>query len=183
MAHFDLRGLFFDFGAGHLVRRQDWDHFLYSVAGLQGEFLIDTGARYSWISPSVARDTATGGTVHHGPQSAAGATAHLPLDGRPERCLCGRRGCLQAAVSSHELGVRAAREGPEEGYEPAQVRRLWTIVSFQRELGVNLAGVEVILGLFDRLAEVHRRVGGLAEELREALEDEASGPVGGDEAR
>jgi len=72
--------------------------------------------------------------------------------------------------------IRAAREGPEEGYEPAQIRRLWTIVSFQRELGVNLAGVEVILRLFDRMAEVHRRVGGLAEELREALEDEAVEP-------
>jgi MerR family transcriptional regulator/heat shock protein HspR len=67
--------------------------------------------------------------------------------------------------------VRAVRAGAEEGYEPAQVRRLWTIVSFQRDLGVNLAGIEVILRLFDRLAEVHRRVGGLAEELRKALEE------------
>src|SRR5690242_12434860 len=71
-----------------------------------------------------------------------------------------------------EMGlVRMVREGAEEGYEPAQVRRLWTIVSFQRDLGVNLAGVEVILGLFDRLAAVHRRVGGLADELRAALEE------------
>jgi MerR family transcriptional regulator/heat shock protein HspR len=67
--------------------------------------------------------------------------------------------------------VRVARDGPEEGYEPAQIRRLWTIVSFQRDLGVNLAGVEVILGLFDRLVAVHRRVGGLADDLREVLED------------
>ncbi len=43
-------------------------------------------------------------------------------------------------------------------------------MSFQRELGVNLAGVEVILGLFDRLADVHRRVGSLAEEIHDALE-------------
>ena|SRR5579875_722628 len=73
-----------------------------------------------------------------------------------------------------ELGlVRVVRAGEEEGYEPAQIRRLWTIVSFQRDLGVNLAGIEVILRLLDRLAEVHRRVGGLAEELRETLEDMA----------
>jgi MerR family transcriptional regulator/heat shock protein HspR len=71
--------------------------------------------------------------------------------------------------------VRMVREGQDEGYEPAQLRRLWTIVSFQRELGVNLAGVEVILGLFDRLADVHRKLGGLAEEMREALGD-APGP-------
>ena len=54
---------------------------------------------------------ATGGRIHHGPQSAAGTIAHLPLEGRSEFCLCGGRGCLQAAVSSAELGVRAAREG------------------------------------------------------------------------
>jgi predicted NBD/HSP70 family sugar kinase len=62
---------------------------------------------------------AIGGKIHHGPHSAAGATAHLPLEGRSERCVCGRRGCLQAAVSSHELGVRAAREGviPEPSFE------------------------------------------------------------------
>ena len=71
--------------------------------------------------------------------------------------------------------VRVARDGPDEGYEPSQIRRLWTIVSFQRELGVNLAGVEVILHLFDRLAAVHRRVGGLADELLDLMED-APGP-------
>jgi predicted NBD/HSP70 family sugar kinase len=54
---------------------------------------------------------ATGGQIHHGPHSAAGTIAHLPLAGRSERCLCGGRGCLQAAASSAELGVRAAREG------------------------------------------------------------------------
>jgi predicted NBD/HSP70 family sugar kinase len=54
---------------------------------------------------------ATGGQVHHGPQSAAGSVAHLPLEGRDEPCLCGRSGCLQAAVSSRQLGLRAAREG------------------------------------------------------------------------
>jgi predicted NBD/HSP70 family sugar kinase len=61
---------------------------------------------------------ATSGRIHHGPQSAAGAVAHLPLEGRSERCLCGRRGCLQAAVSSHQLGVRGAREGviPEPSF-------------------------------------------------------------------
>ena len=67
--------------------------------------------------------------------------------------------------------VRAAHQGSEVGYEPAQIRRLWTIVSFQRDLGVNLAGVEVILRLFDRLAEVHHRVGSLAEDIRDAMED------------
>src|ERR1700728_2481918 len=43
---------------------------------------------------------ATGGSIHHGPQSAAGAVAHLPLEGRAERCLGGRGGCLPGAVAT-----------------------------------------------------------------------------------
>src|SRR5262245_6524330 len=63
--------------------------------------------------------------------------------------------------------IRVAHEGSEAGYEPAQIRRLWTIVTFQRDLGINIAGVEVVLRLLDRLAEVHRRVADLSEQLRE----------------
>ena len=54
---------------------------------------------------------ATGGAVHHGPRSAAGLVAHLPLPDRADPCSCGRRGCLQAAVSDRALGLRAARQG------------------------------------------------------------------------
>ncbi len=54
---------------------------------------------------------ATGGRIHHGPQSAAGSVAHLPLEGRAEQCVCGQHGCLQAVVASYELGARAARAG------------------------------------------------------------------------
>jgi MerR family transcriptional regulator/heat shock protein HspR len=67
--------------------------------------------------------------------------------------------------------VRAVDAGARAGYEPAQIRRLWTIVSFQRDLGINLAGVELILRLFDQLAEVHRKVEDLADELRELTEE------------
>jgi MerR family transcriptional regulator/heat shock protein HspR len=84
----------------------------------------------------------------------------------------------QLAVSTSALAryeslglVQVSHEGPEEGYEPAQVRRLWSIVTYQRDLGINLAGVEVILHLVDHLSEVHHRVYDLAEELRELLEE------------
>ena len=70
--------------------------------------------------------------------------------------------------------VRVTREGSEEGYEPAQIRRLWSIVTYQRDLGINLAGVEVILRLVDDLSEVHHRVYHLVEELRGLLEDDSS---------
>ena len=66
--------------------------------------------------------------------------------------------------------VRPVSEGAEVGYEPAQIRRLWTIVSFQRDLGINLAGIELILHLCDHLAEVHRRVQGLATQLQDLIE-------------
>ena len=68
--------------------------------------------------------------------------------------------------------VRAVREGEVEGYGPAEVRRLWTIVTFQRDLGVNLAGVEVILRLREQMEATHERLGHLARALRESLEDE-----------
>jgi MerR family transcriptional regulator/heat shock protein HspR len=70
--------------------------------------------------------------------------------------------------------IRVVQDGEIEGYEPAQIRRLWTIVSYQRDLGVNLAGVEVILRLRDQLVELHRRLGGLADELRTAMEPDES---------
>lgn len=73
--------------------------------------------------------------------------------------------------------VRAVRAGAVEGYGPAEVRRLWSIVSYQRDLGVNLAGVEAILKLRDHLADVHRRLDTLAGRLRAALDDEQE-PVG-----
>jgi predicted NBD/HSP70 family sugar kinase len=53
----------------------------------------------------------TAGTVHHGPGSAAGEIAHLPLGESWVRCPCGRTGCLQATVSDRAMGERAAAAG------------------------------------------------------------------------
>jgi len=66
--------------------------------------------------------------------------------------------------------VRAIRDGPVEGYEPAEIRRIWTILSFQRDLGINLAGVEAILKLREHLAHVHHQLDILARQLSEELE-------------
>jgi MerR family transcriptional regulator/heat shock protein HspR len=74
--------------------------------------------------------------------------------------------------------VHAVREGAVEGYSPTEVRRIWTILTFQRDLGINLAGVETILKLRDHMAKVHRRLDVLARELRELVEhDSASAPT------
>lgn len=66
--------------------------------------------------------------------------------------------------------VQVVHEGQAEGYEPSQVRRIWMIASFQRDLGINLAGVEVILRLCDHMTEVHHRLDDLAQELSAILE-------------
>ena len=100
---------------------------------------------------------ATGGSIHHGPQSAAGAVAHLPLEGRSERCLCGRRGCLQAVVSSRQLGVRGAREG------------IITEPSFGRLLASARDGDRRACGLFHERA---RLLGAVAALLLDLLNPE-----------
>jgi MerR family transcriptional regulator/heat shock protein HspR len=72
--------------------------------------------------------------------------------------------------------VHAVRVGQVEGYEAAEIRRLWTIVSLQRDLGVNLAGVEAILKLREHVARLHRQLAALAQELQTALADEEAPP-------
>lgn len=67
--------------------------------------------------------------------------------------------------------VRAEQLGADAGYSPDQVRRLWAIVTYQRDLGINLAGVEAILKLRAHLADVHRRLDSLAARLTEALDE------------
>ncbi len=69
--------------------------------------------------------------------------------------------------------VLSVREGDVEGYGPAEIRRLWTILTFQRDLGINLAGVEVILRLREQIDATRSRLDRLAGELRDALDDQA----------
>ena len=54
--------------------------------------------------------------------------------------------------------VKAIEVQGVEGYGPDEIRRLWTIVSFRRDLGVNMAGVEVILRLRDQLDQARLSV-------------------------
>jgi MerR family transcriptional regulator/heat shock protein HspR len=68
--------------------------------------------------------------------------------------------------------IHATREANVEGYSPAEIRRLWTIVTLQRDLGINLAGVEAVLKLRSHMLELHDRMTLLAEELHQALEVE-----------
>jgi predicted NBD/HSP70 family sugar kinase len=54
---------------------------------------------------------AVGDTVQRGPQSRAGAIAHLPLPDSRVPCACGRTGCFQATVAQPRLLERAMQAG------------------------------------------------------------------------
>ena len=69
--------------------------------------------------------------------------------------------------------VQPVREGSTEGYGPTEIRRVWSILSLQRDLGVNLAGVEAILRLKAHMETLHQRLETLAAELQEALDAQA----------
>jgi MerR family transcriptional regulator, heat shock protein HspR len=66
--------------------------------------------------------------------------------------------------------VHSTVEGETQGYEPAEVRRIWSIMSYQRDLGVNLAGVEVILRLREQMSNLHHHLKDLAEQLQDLVE-------------
>ena len=65
--------------------------------------------------------------------------------------------------------IQSADQG--EGYGPAEIRRLWTIVTFQRDLGVNLAGVEAILQLSEQLEHLHQHMSAVSESLDQAIRE------------
>ena len=71
--------------------------------------------------------------------------------------------------------VSVVREGDQEGYGPAEIRRIWTIVTFRRDLGINLAGVEVILRLRDRMETLHAHLSDLARDLHATLDEAEAG--------
>jgi predicted NBD/HSP70 family sugar kinase len=96
---------------------------------------------------------ATGGAIHHGRRSAAGAVAHLPIEGCVEVCDCGRVGCLQAAVSEQAMVRRALARGlidrPEFGALLAAARR----------------GHPEVLALFEQRSRLVGRAAGLLLDL------------------
>ena len=81
----------------------------------------------------------------------------------------------ETLVHYERLGfIRCVEQAGVVGYAPAEVRRIWSILSYQRDLGVNLAGVDVILRLRDLIEEHHRQLAEFARALEVAL-DEAEG--------
>lgn len=66
--------------------------------------------------------------------------------------------------------IRVIRSEGVEGYTPEDVRKLGSIVSLQRDLGINLAGVDAVLRLKARIDVMHRYLFELANEFPDLLE-------------
>ena len=69
--------------------------------------------------------------------------------------------------------VRSA--GNTRLYDEETIRRLETILFLTRELGVNLAGVEVILNLRHQMSEMQLEVDRLLQIVREQLREQRAG--------
>lgn len=64
--------------------------------------------------------------------------------------------------------ITSVRSGSERYYSTRQIERLRVIVRLRQELGVNLAGIEVILHMREQLLELRRHRGALPPKLFEA---------------
>jgi predicted NBD/HSP70 family sugar kinase len=105
---------------GSPVRVDAHSRALVNAERLFGQARTRASVLHLFIGNVVDAAFATGEIVHHGPRSAAGAIAHLPVPGSTEPCACGRQGCLQATVSeqtlarnAHELGLIAEPSFPD----------------------------------------------------------------------
>ena len=75
--------------------------------------------------------------------------------------------------------IRPARSsGNTRLYDQETVERLEIILTLTRELGVNLAGVEVILDLKTRLSKMEGEVGRLMDAVRAVAKDHAARNAG-----
>ncbi len=59
-------------------------------------------------------------------------------------------------------------------YTDADLERLKCILNLTREMGVNLAGVQVILGMRDRMQEMHQNMMALLDYIREHMAEHAA---------
>jgi MerR family transcriptional regulator, heat shock protein HspR len=67
-------------------------------------------------------------------------------------------------------------QGNTRLYDEDACRRLETILTLTRDLGVNLAGVEIIINLRDQLAELKRENENLAQALRQLMQEQSDVP-------
>jgi predicted NBD/HSP70 family sugar kinase len=115
---------------------------LATAEQLFGQARTATSAVHLFVGNVVDAAIVTGGAAHRGPRSAAGDIAHQPLGDPDVSCSCGRRGCLQATVSSAAIAARAAAAG------------IIAQPSFSALLAAAKAGDPAAVAVFRRRAEV-----------------------------
>jgi len=69
----------------------------------------------------------------------------------------------------------ARSEGNTRLYDAGAIERLETILNLTRDLGVNLAGVEVILNMREQLAQMKAEVDGLLRRVQQESSDRRAG--------
>ena len=80
---------------------------------------------------------------------------------------------LNMLIRYERLGlIQSASIAGVTGYRPSEVRRIWSIVTYQRDLGVNLAGVELLLKMRDQRDDLHHLLSRFAHDLQNALDSE-----------
>ena len=62
-------------------------------------------------------------------------------------------------------------EGNTRLYTDSDIERLEVILSLTRDLGVNLAGVEIILNMREKMDEMHREFESFVSSLRDHIQD------------
>jgi MerR family transcriptional regulator, heat shock protein HspR len=67
-------------------------------------------------------------------------------------------------------------QGNTRLYDEDACRRLETILTLTRDLGVNLAGVEIIINLRDQLTELKRENENLSQALRQLVHEQSDVP-------
>ncbi len=65
--------------------------------------------------------------------------------------------------------IRPSRRGHIRLYCDADIERLQQIQRFKEEMGVNLAGIEVILHMLDRMEEMQKEVDEIRERAKRRL--------------
>jgi len=88
-----------------------------------------------------------------------------------------RRGVAADEIARYVEEGLVAHDAADVGGIPAfsrvQMRRLWSIVSLHRDLGINLPGVEAILQLREQYERIRRDLADLVEIVERELGEDA----------
>ncbi len=79
----------------------------------------------------------------------------------------------RALARYERLGlIQSVEDAGVTGFRPSEIQRIWSIVTYQRDLGVNLAGVEVLLKMRDQRDHLQSLLAQLSSEIAGLLADD-----------